>query len=102
MSFLLLKDQMYLTFKVLEVSAMYFNSGQSLLNLLLKFMKIFYLVMTQTLVHIVFSTRTPVVLKSHVMRYLMRLIAPKWSNLILILQMMKFHVMPCKGCPLVL
>jgi hypothetical protein len=68
---------MYLTFEFLEVSAMCIISDQSLLNLLLKFMKVYCLVITQTLTHIVFSTRTPVVLKPHVTRYLMRLMAPK-------------------------
>jgi hypothetical protein len=34
---------------------------------------------------IMFSTRIPVVLKPHVTRCLMRLMAPKWSNMILML-----------------
>jgi hypothetical protein len=38
---------------------MFFKRGQSLLNLLLKYMKVSCLAMTQTLVHIMFSTRTP-------------------------------------------
>jgi hypothetical protein len=50
-----------------------------------KYMNVSYLAMTQTHVHIVFSIGTPVVLKSHVMRCLMTLMAPKWSNMILIL-----------------
>jgi hypothetical protein len=55
------------------------------LNLLLKYMKGSCLAMIQTHVHIVFSTRTLVVLKPYVMQCLMRLIAPKWSNMILML-----------------
>jgi hypothetical protein len=42
-------------------------------------------VMIQTLTHIVFSTRTSVVLKSHLMWYLMRLMVSKRSKLILTL-----------------
>jgi hypothetical protein len=38
-------------------------------------MKVSCYVMIQTLAHIVFSTRTPVVIKSHMMRCLMRLMA---------------------------
>jgi hypothetical protein len=45
----------------------------------------FYLVMIQTLVPIVFSTRTPVVLKPRVIQCLMRLMTPNWNNMILIL-----------------
>jgi hypothetical protein len=66
-------------------SDMFFKRGQSLLNLLLKFMKVSCLAMTQTLAHIVFSTKTPVVLKPHLTWYLMRLMAPKCRNMILIL-----------------
>jgi hypothetical protein len=76
---------MSLILESLEVSARFFKRDLSLLNLLLKYMKDFYLDMTQTHARIVFSTRTPVVLKPHVMRCLMRLMAPKWSNMILIL-----------------
>jgi hypothetical protein len=64
---------------------MFFKSGQSLLNLLLKFMKVSSLVMIQTHAHIVFSIRTPVVLKPYVTRCLMKLMTPKWSNIILML-----------------
>jgi hypothetical protein len=46
---------MFSTFEFLEVSAMFYTKGQSLLNLLLKFMKISYLVMIQTLAHTVLS-----------------------------------------------
>jgi hypothetical protein len=45
----------------------------------------FFLAMIQTHAHIVFSTTAPVVLKPHVMWCLMRLMAPKWSNMILML-----------------
>jgi hypothetical protein len=45
----------------------------------------FCLAMTQTQAYIVFSTITPVVLKPLVMWCLMRLMAPKWSNMILML-----------------
>jgi hypothetical protein len=69
----------------------------SLLNLLLKSMKVSFSIMIQTLTHIVFSIRTLVVLKSYVMRCLMRLMALKRCKLILILKMMKkLHVMPYK------
>jgi hypothetical protein len=78
-------SQMSLTLESLEASAMFFKRGQSLVNLLLKSMKVSYLVMIQTHVHIVFSTRTSVVLKPHVTRCLMRLMSPKWSNMILML-----------------
>jgi hypothetical protein len=59
---LLVKSQMYLTFKFLEASALFSKRGQNLINLLLKYMKGSYLVMIQTLTHIMSSTRTPVVL----------------------------------------
>jgi hypothetical protein len=75
---------MPLTLEFLEASVMFFKRGQSFLNLLLKYMKISCLAMTQTLVYIVFSIRT-VVLKPHVTRCLMRLMALKWSNMILML-----------------
>jgi hypothetical protein len=76
---------MSLILESLEVSAMFFKRDLNLLNLLLKYMNDFCLDMTQTHAHIVFSTRTRVVLKPHVMQCLMRLMAPKWSNIILIL-----------------
>jgi hypothetical protein len=57
----------------------------NLLSLLLRFMKVSCLVMIQTLVSIVFSTRTLVVLKPHVMQCLMKLTALKWSNIILMM-----------------
>jgi hypothetical protein len=85
MSSLPVKSQVSLTFEFSEASTMFFKRGQNLLNLLLKSMKVSYLVMIQTLAHIVFSTRNPVVLKSYVMRCLMRLMALKRSKLILIL-----------------
>jgi hypothetical protein len=77
--------QMYLTSECLKVSAMFFKRGQSLLHLLLKSMKVSCLVMIQTLAHIMLSTRTSVVLKSHVTWCLMRLMVPKRSELILTL-----------------
>jgi transposase InsO family protein len=46
---------MYLTFKFLEVSALFYIRGQSLLNLLLKFMWVSCLVMIQSLTHTMFS-----------------------------------------------
>jgi multisubunit Na+/H+ antiporter MnhE subunit len=70
-------SQMPLILESLEVSAMFFKRYISLLNLLLKYMKNFFFDMTQTRVHIAFSTRTPVVLKPHVIQCLMRLMAPK-------------------------
>jgi hypothetical protein len=82
---LLVTSQISLTLESLEVGAMFFKRVQSLLNLLLKSIKVSYLVMIQTHMHIVFSTRTLVVLKPHVTWYLMRLMTPKWSNMILIL-----------------
>jgi hypothetical protein len=85
MSFLPVTSLMYLTSEFSEPSAMFSKKGQSLLNLLLKSMKISYLVMIQTFAHIMFSKRTPVVLKSHVTRCLLRLMALKRSKLILIL-----------------
>jgi hypothetical protein len=45
---------MFPTFDFLEVSATFYTSGQSLLNLLLKFMKVSCLVMIQTLAHTMF------------------------------------------------
>jgi hypothetical protein len=85
MSSLPITSQMSLTLESLKASAMFFKRGQSLLNLLLKYMKGSCLAMIQTHVHIVFSTRTLVVLKPHVMWCLMRLMAHKWSNMILML-----------------
>jgi hypothetical protein len=76
---------MSLILESLKISAMFFKRDLSLLNLLLKYMKDFCLDMTQTHARIVFSTKTPVVLKPHVTWCLMRLMAPKWSNMILIL-----------------
>jgi hypothetical protein len=76
---------MSLILESLKISAMFFKRDLSLLNLLLKYMKDFCLDMTQTHARIVFSIQTPVVLKPHVTWCLMRLMAPKWSNMILIL-----------------
>jgi hypothetical protein len=76
---------MSLTLESLEASVMFFKRGKNLLNLLIKYMKGSYLAMIQTHTHIMFSTRTLIVLKSHVMRCLIRLMAPKWSNIILML-----------------
>jgi hypothetical protein len=59
-------SQMSLILESLEASAMFFKRGQSLLNLPLKFMKGSCLSMIKTHVRIVFSTRTPVVLKPYV------------------------------------
>jgi hypothetical protein len=73
------------TSEFLEVSAIFYKRGQSLLNLLLRLMKVSYMVMIQTLTHIMFSMSPPVVLKPRVMRYLTRLMALKRSKLILIL-----------------
>jgi hypothetical protein len=73
------------TSEFLEVSAIFYKRDQSLLNLLLRLMKVSYLVMIQTLVHTVFSMSPPVVLKLRVMQCLMRLMALKKSKLILIL-----------------
>jgi hypothetical protein len=70
-------SQISLILKYLEASATFFKRDQSLLNLLLQYMKDFCLAMNQTIAHIIFSTRTPVVLKPHVTRCLMRLIALK-------------------------
>jgi transposase InsO family protein len=42
-------------FKFSEVSAIFYKRGQSLLNLLLRLMKVSYLIMIQTFTHIVFS-----------------------------------------------
>jgi transposase InsO family protein len=77
MSSLPITNQMSLILESLEVSAMFFKRDLSLLNLLLKYMKNFCLDMTQTHACIVFSTRTPVMLKTHVTRCLMRLMAVK-------------------------
>jgi hypothetical protein len=57
-----------------------FNGGS-----IIESMKVSCLGMIQTHAHIMFSIRTPVVLKPRVTRCLMRLIAPKWSNTILML-----------------
>jgi hypothetical protein len=43
------------TSKFLKVSVIFYKRGQSLLNLLLRLMKVSYLVMIQTLAHTVFS-----------------------------------------------
>jgi hypothetical protein len=89
---------MSLILESLDASAMFFKRDQSLLNLLLKYMKVSCLAMTQTYAHIMFSIRTLVMLKSHATQCLMRLMAPKWSNMILMLYMMKkLLVKPCKG-----
>jgi hypothetical protein len=66
-----------------EASAIFYKRGQSLLNLLLRLMKVSYLVMIQTLTHTMFSMSPPVVLKLRVMWCLMRLMALKRSKLIL-------------------
>jgi hypothetical protein len=68
-----------------EVSAIFYKRGQSLLNLLLRLMKVSALVMIQTLMYTVFSMSPPIVLKPHVMWCLMRQMALKRSKLILIL-----------------
>jgi hypothetical protein len=68
-------SQVYLTSEFSEACTMFFKRGQSLLNLLLKSMKVSCLVMIQTLTQNVFSTRTPIVLKLHMMWCLMRLMA---------------------------
>jgi hypothetical protein len=85
MSFLLVTSPMSLILESFEVSAMFFKIDLNLLSMLVKYIKDFCLAMTQTRTHIVFSTRTLVVLKPHVTRCLMRLMAPKWSNMILML-----------------
>jgi transposase InsO family protein len=72
-------------FRVFEVSAIFYKRGQSLLNLLLRLMKVSYLITIQTLTHTMYSISPPVVLKPCVMRCLMRLMALKRSKLILIL-----------------
>jgi hypothetical protein len=64
---------------------MFFSRDPNLLSLLLRFMKDLCLVVIQTLVPIIFLTRTPVVLKPHVMQYLMRLTTLKLSNMILMM-----------------
>jgi hypothetical protein len=69
MSSLSVTNQMSLTLESLKASAMFFRRGQSLLNLLIKYMKVSCLAMTQTHTHIVFSTSTLVVLKPHVEQY---------------------------------
>jgi transposase InsO family protein len=84
MSSLPVTNQMSLL-ESLKVSDMFFKRNLSLLNLFLKYMKDFCLDMTQTQMCIVFSIRTPAVLKPRVRRCLIRLMAPKWSNMILIL-----------------
>jgi hypothetical protein len=76
---------MFPTSEFLKVSAIFYKRGQSLLNLLLRLMKVSYFVMIQTLAHTVFLMSPPIVLKPHVMRCLMRLMALKRSKLILIL-----------------
>jgi hypothetical protein len=53
-------------------------------NVLLRLMKVSYLVMIQTLTHTIFSMSPPVMLKPRVMRCLMRLMALKRSKSILI------------------
>jgi hypothetical protein len=65
MIYLLVTSQMSLTLESLEANAMFFKRGQSILNLLLKSMKVYCLVMIQTHVHIMFSTRTSIMLKPH-------------------------------------
>jgi hypothetical protein len=60
-----------------------------------KFMKISCLVMIQTLVSIVFSTRTPVVLKPRVMWCLIKLTALKWSDMILMISYFRFFGSRC-------
>jgi hypothetical protein len=76
---------MYPTLGSLGVSAMFFSRGLRPLSFLLRFMKVICLVMIETIVPIVFSTRTPVVLKQHVMRCLMKLTALRWTNVILMM-----------------
>jgi hypothetical protein len=73
------------TSEFFEVSVIFHKRGQSLLNLLLRLMKVSYLVMIRTLAHTIFSMSPPVVLKLRVMRCLMRLMALKRSKLIFIL-----------------
>jgi hypothetical protein len=85
MSSLPVTNQMSLILESLEVSDISFKRDLSLQNLLLKYMKDFCLDIAQTHARIVFLTMTPVGLKSHVTQCLMRLMAPKWNNMILIL-----------------
>jgi hypothetical protein len=66
MSFLLVTSPMSLILEYLEVSDMFFKRDLNLLSLLVKYVKDFCLAMTQTRTHIVFSTRTLVVLKPYV------------------------------------
>jgi hypothetical protein len=66
MSSLPVINQKSLILEFLKVSDMFFKRYLSLLNLFLKYMKDFCLDMTQTHVRIVFSTRTPIVLKPRV------------------------------------
>jgi hypothetical protein len=60
-----------------------------------KFMKISYLVMIQTLVPIVFSTRTLVMLKPRVMWCLMKLTVLKWSDMILMISYFRVFGSKC-------
>jgi hypothetical protein len=55
MSFYPVTNLMSLTSEFLKVSVIFYKRGQNLLNLLLRFMKISYLIMIQTLTHTVFS-----------------------------------------------
>jgi hypothetical protein len=55
MSSLPVTSRMSLTLESLEASVMFFKRGQSLLNLLLKYMKVSYLAMTQTHAYRVFN-----------------------------------------------
>jgi hypothetical protein len=66
MSSLPVISQMFHILESLEVSVMFFKRDLSLLNLLLKYIKDFCLNMTQTHAYIIFSTRTPVMLKPYV------------------------------------
>jgi hypothetical protein len=68
---------------------MFFSRGINLLSLLLRSIKFLCLVMIQTLVPIMISIRTLVVFKPHVMRCLMKLMALKCSNMILMMWMMR-------------
>jgi hypothetical protein len=83
--FLTGKNPISHTFVFLEISAIFYKRGQSLLNFLLRLMKMSNLVMIQTLAHTVFSMSPLIVLKPRVMWCLMRLMALKRSKLILIL-----------------
>jgi hypothetical protein len=78
-----IKSPMFHILESLVANVLFLLKEVENLNLLLRLYKAFYLVMTQTQGHIESSSNPPDWLRFLVTLCLMRLMAPKWSKLIL-------------------